>query len=116
MRTAPLVVLVLVLAACGMNHAIAQDFDISRLADLETLVLRIEQEGLKRFTFEKVRPKLPEASIVFKAQNNTIDQEKEFRRAWIQAYDAIGKGLQEESRAAQKEKKQPWAKDLLKLF
>lgn len=94
----------------------ADELDMGKIADLEALVQRVEREGFKRFTFEKVKPGVPDPTLVFAVQGNTIDKEKEFRKAWIAAYDAIGKELQEQVKPLAKDKKDPGARDALKLL
>ncbi len=115
-KLAAVAVIAVVAIVAAAARAVADEFDISKIADLEALAQRVEQEGFKRLTFEKVRPLAVDPALKFVPTGNTVEKEKAFRTAWIAAYDAVGKDLTERVKPLAKEKKDPGAKDALKLL
>jgi hypothetical protein len=107
MRT-PLIALALLASAAAAR---ADEPDLAKMADLEKLVRQVEADGFKRFPTESLRPRLPGEKLVFQVQGNTVEKEKEFRKAWIAEYAAIAKEAEEKAKAAAKEKKSPEAKE-----
>lgn len=88
---------------------------------MEALVQKVERDGFKRFTFERVEPKLPDESLAFRAQGNTIEKEKTFRTAWVSAMKMIAEAVEAEAKEAQKDKDKDKAalagkRDAAKLF
>jgi hypothetical protein len=110
MRTLLLAALLLAAAPAAADDAHPP---LAKFGELERLVQRVEQEGFKRFAFDPVRPGVPDDKLVFDPTGNTVEKEKAFRKAWLAAYDPIGKDATDHAKSAAKEKK---SKDALKLL
>jgi hypothetical protein len=95
MRPSPILSAVIAIPAAVVALALVrpvaaeEELNLGKMADLEALVQRVEEQGFHRYSFAKLRPRLPVDTLVFQVKDNTIEKETAFRAAWATEYTSI---------------------------